>query len=108
MPPGKLAAQAGHAFLEAYLASPPDEAAEYRADSPGTKVVLAGGLSRIMRALDQCERRGIPHALIVDSGHICPPDFDGSPVITALGVGLSPDAPRIASRFKLWRSDHDS
>ena len=43
MPLGKAAAQAGHAYLEAYFAATttaPELASAYRADPPGTKVVL--------------------------------------------------------------------
>ena len=105
MPPGKLAAQAGHAFVEAYLASPPEEASEYRRESVGTKVVLRGRLRQLLMAADRCEREGIPFALIEDSGHVLPPHFDGSPVVTALGVGLSPDAVRITKKFQLLGED---
>lgn len=108
MPPGKLAAQAGHAFVEAYLASSSQEATEYRSDSVGTKVVLQGRLPDLLTAADRCEREGIPHALIEDSDHVMPPHFDGSPIVTALGVGLSPDASRITKTFKLLGGNHDS
>lgn len=101
MPPGKMAAQAGHAFLEAFLASDPERAAEYRNGTVGTKVVLVGSLRRIWQALDQCERQGIPCALIEDSGHVLPPHFDGSPVVTALGIGVCPEADGVTKRFQL-------
>lgn len=101
MPPGKMAAQAGHAFLEAFLASPPQEAKRYRQDSIGTKIVLEGTLFDILDAKDRCEELDIPCVLIEDSGHVLPPHFDGTPIITALGVGLSPRASNILSQFKL-------
>ena len=101
MPPGKLAAQAGHAFLEAFIRSPPDLAAHYRQDSPGTKVVLQGKLHQLLMTKDKCERENIPCALIEDSGHVLPPHFDGSPIITALGVGLNPKAEQIVKKFNL-------
>jgi len=40
MPVGKLAAQAGHAFLEAYLKSDPVVAHAYREHGIGTKITL--------------------------------------------------------------------
>jgi len=91
MPPGKLAAQAGHAFLDTYLIaldSRPTAARAYRADGHGTKVALrARCLDDLLRAHAVATRAGIPAALITDSGHILPPSFDGSPVVTALGLG---------------------
>ena len=91
MPPGKLASQAGHAFLEAFLTAQkasPATAALYAADPPGTKVVLrARHLYDIERVRHECARLGIPHALITDSGHVLPPHFTGAPIVTALGFG---------------------
>lgn len=88
MPAGKLAAQAGHAFLESFLVADEETAKEYRADGVGTKITLqARSLDDLLWAQYHCERRGIPCALIVDEGHVMPPHFDGSPVVTALGIG---------------------
>ena len=54
----------------------------------GTNVVLkAKNLSAIERAMHDAEAAGIPCALITDAGHIMLPHFDGSPIITALGIG---------------------
>lgn len=102
MPPGKMAAQSGHAFVEAYLASEPQRALAYR-DPIGTKVVCTGSLFRILKAEAECERLGVPHALIEDSGHVMPPHFTGEPIVTALGIGLHPEAERVARRFNLYR-----
>lgn len=88
MPPGKLAAQAGHAYLGAFLAADENIASRYASDPPGTKICLgARDLSELLALRDYAASKGIPHALITDSGHVCPPDFDGSPIVTALGVG---------------------
>ena len=91
MPTGKLAAQAGHAFLDAYLAAldlRPDAARAYRDGGHGTKVALrATSLDDLLRAQVIARRAGIPAALVTDVGHVLPPDFDGSPVVTALGLG---------------------
>lgn len=91
MPAGKLAAQAGHAFLESYLSAErqaPSLCARYRASGLGTKVVLVARHEDELRAcLARAAACGLPHALITDSGHVLPPFFDGSPVVTALGLG---------------------
>ena len=91
MPSGKMAAQAGHAFLEAYLAASrqqPERAIQYASDPPGTKICLAADdLPELLAVRDYVAALGLPYALITDSGHILPPHFDGSPIITALGVG---------------------
>jgi len=91
MPPGKLAAQAGHAFLEAYLAAQvlrPTTAADYLGPSGRTKVTLrAPGLEVLLRLARDAEEAEIPCALIIDEGHVLPPSFDGSPIVTALGLG---------------------
>lgn len=101
MPEGKMAAQAGHAFLEAYLVSDRELQDAYRADGIGTKVVLSATLSQIETIRDRCEWLGVPHRLIVDTGHVCPPDFDGSPVTTALGIGLDPRAATLVRNLNL-------
>jgi PTH2 family peptidyl-tRNA hydrolase len=128
MSPGKAAAQAGHAFLDTYLAAlavDPARAAAYLSDPfkaadpvcrpdsgcpadladpattirpySGTKVVLlARDLDALQRAAYEAKAAGLPWALITDSGHVLPATFDGqawrqpfdgSPVVTALGLG---------------------
>lgn len=107
MTPGKMASQAGHAYLGAYLqalASDPSSASAYTAehpDSPGTKVCLQGDLNDISRALQQAQDLGLPHFLVIDSG--CKNFFDGQPTITALGLGPAKrhQIQTITRRFKL-------
>lgn len=109
MPPGKLAAQAGHAFLDAYLNSlvlRPEDAEAYRDGCHGTKVALrADHLDDLLQAHAMAQRAGIPSALITDSGHVLPPSFDGSPIVTALGLGPArrEEVRRITRRFALVR-----
>ena len=109
MSPGKLAAQAGHAFLDSFLASAesrPQYAHAYRGDSHGTKVTLSSpDLDQLLRAEALARSEGIPCALITDSGHVLPPHFDGSPVITALGLGPAwrSEVRHITRRFALVR-----
>lgn len=88
MTAGKAAAQAGHAYLESFLRASPARRRRYRADSIGTKIALqAPFLGDLLWAEHICARHGIPHALIVDEGHVMLPHFDGSPIVTALGIG---------------------
>jgi PTH2 family peptidyl-tRNA hydrolase len=107
MPPGKLAAQAGHAFLEAMQTAhrvAPATAQSYLQDPPGTKVVLAAeDLCALEVAEAWCQLRGIPCARIVDSGHVLPPHFTGDPIVTALGFGPAPRATvrTLTKRFAL-------
>jgi PTH2 family peptidyl-tRNA hydrolase len=113
MTPGKMAAQAGHAFVEALRASgshldgATTEASDYQryvADPPGTKVVLeAPDEIALLRLHDEAQQRGIPSALIFDSGHVLPPHFDGSSILTAVGFGPIPrgKARPITRRFAL-------
>lgn len=88
MTPGKAAAQAGHAFLDAYLTAPSDIQEQYRLDRHGTKIVLgAKDAEHIHRIHNEAFRLGFPCALIVDRDHIMPPDFDGRPIVTGCGIG---------------------
>lgn len=88
MAPGKIASQAGHAYLGSFFAAQqlwPDVAALYHSQAPGTKVCLQGRLSAILRAHEQAKTEGIPCFLVVDSG--CLDFFGGEPTVTALGIG---------------------
>lgn len=109
MSSGKLAAQAGHAFLDAFHVASrdrPEIATEYHNGRHGTKVVLgAPNLTTLMRVYEQAQLARLPCALITDSGHVFPPHFDGSPVITALGIGpvLREEIHSITKRLQLVR-----
>jgi peptidyl-tRNA hydrolase, PTH2 family len=91
MSPGKMAAQTGHAFLDTYdecRNKDPSRAAEYHDGCHGTKVVLgAKSLDQLMLIYEQAKAEGLPCTVITDSGHVMPPHFDGSPIVTAVGIG---------------------
>lgn len=101
MAPGKIASQAGHAYLGAFLQAPPELQTAYHADGIGTKVCLSGKLHRILQAYEQAKAEGLPCFLVVDSG--CPDFFDGQPTVTALGVGpaTKEQINHITGRFSL-------
>lgn len=109
MEPGKLAAQAGHAFTDALwscIKTNPNLAHAYQEGPGGSKVVLkAKNLHQLKRAARECAEAGIAHALFEDRDHVCLPHFDGSPVITALGVGpcTYAEAYHIMKRFSAVR-----
>ncbi len=85
---GKVASQAGHAFLDAYLQAlelQPELAQEYKSEHHGIKICLGvASLDELLLAELKAKKLGIPHALITDSGYTC---FDGKFTITALGIG---------------------
>jgi peptidyl-tRNA hydrolase len=105
MSSGKIASQAGHAYLGAFLNCQdlnPQLLAEYIKDFPGTKVCLQSKtLDSLLRAQAEAETLGIPYSLITDSG--CPDFFAGEPIITALGLGPAKSAhiKYITRRFQL-------
>ena len=105
MSAGKIASQAGHAYLGAFLQCQqlnPTLLAEYLKSFPGTKVCLkAKNLDALLRAQAQAQYAGIPWSLITDSG--CPNFFNGQPIITAIGLGPANESQirHITRRFEL-------
>ena len=87
MTTGKLASQAGHAFVDTADDCRNIDPTRYAAYT-GTKVVVgARNEEQLLRAYEQAQQAGLPCALIIDSGHIMPPHFTGDPIVTALGIG---------------------
>jgi PTH2 family peptidyl-tRNA hydrolase len=113
MSEGKSNAQAGHAYVDALLLSLSQNdpqirarAEAYAALRPGTKVCLDGGsVAELERLADRLDAAGIPYARIIDRDHVEPPHFDGSPVLTAIGLGPFPksETPRALRRLSMWR-----
>lgn len=93
MQTGKLSAQAGHAYTDVLFEAQhtdPERVAKYRnLDTGGSKVTLkARNQSQLIRALNEAREAGIPAVPVVDANHIIPDTpFDGSPIITAIGIG---------------------
>lgn len=90
MEAGKIASQAGHAFLGSYIqCKNQDVLSEYHKDfpkSPGTKVCLKiPDLAQLHRIECEARQSGISTFVVVDSG--CPNFFGGKPTVTALGIG---------------------
>lgn len=91
MPPGKMAAQCGHAFQGALAAArklEPSIDSLYTGTGEGTKIILyARNLGQLLRAYRECTAAEFPCHLVIDRRHLLPPHFDGKPIITALGIG---------------------
>ena len=105
MTAGKAASQAGHAFLDAYLHATPEQAKAYLAQG-GTKVVLTVPHEQALCAAYYKARMAkLPCALVIESQHIMPPAFDGSPIATAVGIGpiTRAEAKHITREFKLMK-----
>ncbi len=103
---GKTCSQAGHAYLNAYLKClkiNPEIAEQYQRDGIGTKVCLKASLNKIQTAYEIAIKEGLPCDLIIDSGHVMLPYFNGEPIVTALGVGpiLRKDIQHITKRFQV-------
>lgn len=86
MPPGKLASQAGHAYLQAFVASSDARKEEYHADGLGTKICLSvPSLDKLLKLCDLARQAGVPCALIEDTGRNT--TFNGVPTVSAAGFG---------------------
>ena len=108
MTTGKSAAQLGHAFVNSLLEASkqnPNIVSQYQGDGLGTKVCLVSkSLEDLQLAYHQAKEENLPCSLIIDSGHIHLPDFNGSPIVTALGIGpcTKDQVKHITKRFKLY------
>jgi PTH2 family peptidyl-tRNA hydrolase len=107
MPPGKLSAQAGHAYTASLfecIDSRPDDALRYRRGiNGGSKVTLyCGNEDELTRLAERCLDACIPHAVFTDRGHVLPPHFDGSDIVTAIGIGpvARREARKLVKKFR--------
>lgn len=104
MTPGKVAAQAGHAYLSCWLEAlqkNPSLAISY-AQNMGVKICLkCDNLGQLLLAENAAKEAGIPFFRVIDSG--CPNFFDGKPIVTALGLGpvTRPQVQHITKKMQL-------
>ena len=102
MPPGKLAAQAGHGFstvlLDAYRRNPALVDA-YQAASMKKSVVVARNEGQLRRVEREAEAAGIGRCLVVDEGRT----VFGEPTATvcAFGPCRMSDLPKFLARLRL-------
>lgn len=104
MSSGKIAAQAGHAAVEAYIKSDPKLVEEWRRGLHYTKLVLEARDTEHILVIDRYLReRGLDPALIIDEGRT---EIDAH-TPTALGVPVvdkdDPEIIAVFSTFKLLR-----
>jgi peptidyl-tRNA hydrolase len=90
MDKGKIASQAGHAFLGAFVNCKDQIALQsYHQDfpkSPGTKICLqVPDIAQLYRIENEARAAGLSTYVVVDSG--CANFFNGQPTVTALGIG---------------------
>jgi peptidyl-tRNA hydrolase len=87
MTSGKAASQAGHAFLDSFLTAPSELTQAYLADG-GTKIVLTVPDERALCDVYHAARMAkLPCAMVIEQDHVMLPSFDGSPIVTAVGIG---------------------
>ncbi len=109
MSPGKLSAQAGHAFEMSYakaLLERQTITSQYKGTGNGTKISMyAKNLNQLLRAYKECREANLPCELIIDRGHVLLPHFTGEPIITALGIGpvYKEEVAHITKRYTLMK-----
>ncbi len=82
---GKVASQAGHAYIGAFLLAPKHIQEEYQATGIGTKVCLScPDLDHLIRYHLTAQELGVPNFFVIDTGNN---GWGGVPTPTALGVG---------------------
>lgn len=107
MPVGKLSAQVGHAYTDSLKNAEETHPEAYQnyfdSNLGGSKVLLkAKNDDKLVAAYNKAIELGLPCSIIVDRHHVMPPHFDGSPIITALGIGpcLRSEAKEITKKFQ--------
>ena len=109
MSSGKIAAQAGHAYLDSgldCLQKDPDRFSEYKVNH-GIKIALsARSEDHLRRAYAEAKEAGLPCELITDLAYFGYPEHMlGKPIVTALGIGPArrSEVDRILKRFQLLK-----
>ncbi len=107
MPSGKMSSQAGHAYTDSLIFAKEHHPEKYKLYrnrlSGGSKVTLkAKNEDQLIKAFNAAIAAGLPCSIIVDQDHILPPHFDGTPIITALGIGpcTKEEARQITKKFQ--------
>jgi peptidyl-tRNA hydrolase len=98
MTPGKLASQACHAAKNCSIIAAKNDPAILRLYQGPDFIGMA-----LMLAYEKAQQAGLITSLIIDKGHVMLPHFDGSPIVTALGIGpcTKEQANKITKRFEL-------
>jgi peptidyl-tRNA hydrolase, PTH2 family len=102
MPPGKLAAQAGHAFSSALLSafqSDPDCVRRYQAHAMPKVVVGVRNEANLQRVAEEARRAGIPSYLVLDAGRTV--FAEPTHTVCAIGPCYRSDLPTFVKRLRL-------
>lgn len=99
LPKGKLAAQAAHASIAAYLETEEYERAAWLEEGMPKVVLKAASREELMELYEQAVQKGIPASLIADAGRTVLPEG----TITCLGLGPVEDEAldEVTGRLKL-------
>jgi peptidyl-tRNA hydrolase len=104
MSAGKIASQAGHAYLDSYLKNPDTE----YLNNP-TKICLGANETELEKVCHKCEMLDIPHSKIIDpdftiaGNNVIRNENNQEPAFTAVGIGpiAKQDVKRVLSNLKL-------
>ena len=88
LPRGKLAAQAAHAALAAYLEAPDEARRAWLAEGMPKVVLRCEGATRLLELEARAREAGLPAALIRDAGRT----VVAAGTLTCLGIGPAADA----------------
>jgi PTH2 family peptidyl-tRNA hydrolase len=83
MPIGKLAVQAGHAFLAAFRSAPQELREAYDFGEQAKLALIAPNLNALLEVENKAARRGVPNVLITDLGRT----VFSEKTVTVLGLG---------------------
>jgi peptidyl-tRNA hydrolase, PTH2 family len=99
LPKGKLAAQAAHAAVAAFIEASDDVRVIWLEEGMPKVVLQASDEAELHRLLDLAQQHGIPAALIEDAGRTVVPEG----TVTCLGLGPAPDEDidRLTGELKL-------
>jgi len=96
---GKLCAQAAHASLSAYKKAPPKLRDEWERSGMKKIVLKVNSESGLFQYFQECQRAGIPCALIQDAGHTQIPS--GSPTCFGAGPWAADEVDKVLGQLKL-------
>ena len=96
---GKLVAQAGHAFLEAYKKADKKDVKEWEAGGCQKVAVKACNEEELLELLEKARRLKLPTALIRDAGHTQVPP--GSVTALAIGPAKESQVDKVTGGLKL-------
>lgn len=102
MSSGKIASQAGHAFLGAFQKASKEVQDQYHIDGIGTKVCLTcPTLDHLIRYHLTAQELGVPNFFVIDTGNN---GWGGVPTPTALGIGpLNREQARFLKKLQLMK-----